>query len=163
MKKRKSSTKGVAARSVEDASRAATPSYPDVSESATCPPCHLTELVTTTTLALCDVEHLVLPERHDRLDAPRRYVSPSTTGGGVYSRISGPTTHYHAYNVLGHAKMHVIARRELAHAIADNIVLVAIRKRVLDMQTGDIYRERLPKAIVDITQEHGFDHADLRL
>eukprot|EP00971_Amphidinium_carterae_P034605 681340-Amphidinium_carterae.1 len=31
------------------------------------------------------------------------------------------------------------------------------------MQAGDIYRELLPKAIVEVTEEHGFDHSRLRV
>eukprot|EP00971_Amphidinium_carterae_P233697 4637592-Amphidinium_carterae.1 len=54
-------------------------------------------------------------------------------------------------------------RKELAEAIADNIVMVAISKRVWDMQEGHLYRERLPKAIVDVSHEHGFDHKQLRV
>eukprot|EP00971_Amphidinium_carterae_P058767 1162078-Amphidinium_carterae.1 len=50
-------------------------------------------------------------------------------------------------------------RRELAEAIADNIVLVAISKSAWDMRTGDLYRERLPKAVEDVTRAHGFDHS----
>eukprot|EP00971_Amphidinium_carterae_P106774 2115027-Amphidinium_carterae.1 len=30
------------------------------------------------------------------------------------------------------------------------------------MQTGHLYRERLPRAILDVTQEHGFDRTQLR-
>eukprot|EP00971_Amphidinium_carterae_P158222 3136422-Amphidinium_carterae.1 len=84
-------------------------------------------------------------------------------GGGVYSNVLGGRTYYHAYSVIGHVKMEVLSTKELVRAIADNIVLVAIRKRVLDMQTGDLYRERLPKAIVEVTDEHEFDLRRLRV
>eukprot|EP00971_Amphidinium_carterae_P049226 970244-Amphidinium_carterae.1 len=62
-----------------------------------------------------------------------------------------------------HAEMFAQSRKELAHAIADNAVLVAIIKRVMDIDIGDVYRERLPKAIVRVTHEHGSDHAGLRV
>eukprot|EP00971_Amphidinium_carterae_P012931 255196-Amphidinium_carterae.1 len=46
-------------------------------------------------------------------------------------------------------------RCDLADAIADNIVLVAIKQRVLELGDGDLFRELLPKAIVDVANEHG--------
>eukprot|EP00971_Amphidinium_carterae_P324298 6444509-Amphidinium_carterae.1 len=49
------------------------------------------------------------------------------------------------------------ARSDLADAIADNIVFVAIRQRASELGDGDLYRENLPKAIVEVTSEHGRD------
>eukprot|EP00971_Amphidinium_carterae_P103821 2055717-Amphidinium_carterae.1 len=75
----------------------------------------------------------------------------------------GRSGRYAAKACFRHAMIETSRRTELADAIADNIVMVAISKKVWDMQTGHLYRERLPKAIVDVSQEHGFDPKQLRV
>eukprot|EP00971_Amphidinium_carterae_P268114 5319259-Amphidinium_carterae.1 len=60
--------------------------------------------------------------------------------------------------MVRHAKIVARGRRDLSDAIADNVLLVEVRQRVLGMTAGDIYRKNLPKAIVDVAMENGVDH-----
>eukprot|EP00971_Amphidinium_carterae_P175549 3479858-Amphidinium_carterae.1 len=64
---------------------------------------------------------------------------------------------------IRHARLTTRRRGDLADAIVDNIMLVAIRQRVYDICTGDINRDRIPKAIQDVSQEHGYDHKSVRI
>eukprot|EP00971_Amphidinium_carterae_P049571 977040-Amphidinium_carterae.1 len=97
--------------------------------------------------AMCDPQHPPVHLHGSSMHHSRPLDISST--GGIRSQRHGSwrTTCYHARIAVGLVEMDVLGRKELSHAIADNIVLVAIKKRVYDMHTGSIYRQRLPRAI----------------
>jgi len=54
-------------------------------------------------------------------------------------------------------------RRDLADALADHVVLVAVKRRVYELQEGDLYQDRLSKAIKDVSTEYGVDNASWKV
>eukprot|EP00971_Amphidinium_carterae_P296066 5880840-Amphidinium_carterae.1 len=101
--------------------------------------------------------------QRDRAYFTRQRAPPTQSLRGVLTHTKRHGKTYYALAVVKHAMLTSIGRRELAHAISDYIVLVAIRKRVWDIGQGDLYRDLLPRAIKEVTEEQGFDRELLRV
>eukprot|EP00971_Amphidinium_carterae_P175655 3481483-Amphidinium_carterae.1 len=120
--------------------------------------------MSSTTGAACSNINSVHPELNTSRETARDGVSAAARRRGRTTRgfISRTNGYYQAFALIGHATVYASYRKELADAIADNILLVDIKQKAVDIGTGNLYKDRLPRAIVAVTREHGFDDRLLR-
>eukprot|EP00971_Amphidinium_carterae_P298998 5940062-Amphidinium_carterae.1 len=101
---------------------------------------------------------------HDRIHSNANVKGRCTmSSGGVLAKTSRTSTIYNARISICHAELYALGRKELAHAIADNIALVAMKQKVLNVGLAEMYGERLPRAIKDVGDEQDFDLDRLRI